>query len=272
MYLNNLSDSIHYEVYGQENAPAVIFTHGCGLKGEMFKAQVAALKDQYRVIIWDMPGHGRSAPLAENLNMPGTADCLIAIMDDLDIDQAVLVGQSLGTYVNQIVALEYPERVTALVSIGGLPIDKPMSRLELATWRILMAVSRIIPEKFLFKRTANEKATTEEAKEFFADSLQQMGKEQFLFALAGQLDVCAMDFNKSPGQSLLIVHGEHEMPQYLVDANKEWHANVPGSHYYEVPGAGHNANQDNPEDFNRALIEFLSGVISKKSRQDEVNV
>ncbi len=181
-------------------------------------------------------------------------------MDEAGIEEAVLVGQSLGTYVSQHAALKYPHRFKANVSIGGLPIDKPMSRLTLYGFKILMSISRLFPENLLFKRTAGEKATTKEAQEFFLDSLKQMGKEQFLFMLAGQLDACTIKVQGPPAQPLFIIHGEHEMPKSLVKANKEWHRSVPGSRYLEIPGAGHNANMDKPKVFNRKLLAFLEEV------------
>jgi len=260
MYFKTKAGNIYYEVSGPQNAPAVVFTHGGGLNGDMFKSQVQALKDNYRVVTWDLQGHGRSAALENNLDVPEMADCLVGIMDEVGIGKAVLVGQSLGVYVSQHAALKYPHRVKAHVSIGGLPVEKPMSRVVLYGFKVLMSISRLFPEKMLFKRTAGEKATTEEAQEFFFDSLQQMGKRQFLLMLAGQLDACTIRVPGPPTQPLFIVHGEHEMPKALVKANKEWHRSVPGSWYLEIPGAGHNANMDKPEMFNRELLDFLENV------------
>jgi len=260
MYFKTEAGSIYYEASGPRNAPAVVFTHGGGLNGDMFKSQVRALKDQYRVVTWDLQGHGRSAALNDNLDVPKMAECLVGIIDEVGIEEAVLVGQSLGVYVSQHAALKYPRRVKAHVSIGGLPVEKPMSKVVLYGFRVLMSISRLFPEKILFKRTAREKATTKEAQDFFYSSLQQMGKEQFLLMLAGQLDACTIRVPGPPTQPLFIVHGEHEMPKSLVKANKEWHRSVPGSRYLEIPGAGHNANMDKPEVFNRELLDFLEEV------------
>ncbi len=74
MYFKTEAGSIYYEVSGPRNTPAVVFTHGGGLNGHMFKDQTRALKDQYRVVTWDLQGHGRSVPLKENLNVPKMAD------------------------------------------------------------------------------------------------------------------------------------------------------------------------------------------------------
>lgn len=256
-YKGNLG-SVYFEVKGPEDAPAIIFTHGGGLNGDMFKDQVSAFKDSYRVVTWDIPGHGRSAPLQENLDIIKAGESMIGIMDQLGIEKAVVVGQSLGVYVNQHAAVNYPDRIKAIVSIGGLPIDKPLSNLELFVYRIGLGISRFLPGGLIFKQAAREKTRTEEAREFFFRSMTEMGKTQFLRMLAGQIAICRVVVPRAPQHPLLITHGEFEMPKSLVKGNKKWHADVPGSSYYEIPGAGHNANMDEPEKFNGALEKFLT--------------
>lgn len=264
LIFNTDSGSIYYEVQGTQS-PAVIFTHGGGLNGEMFRDQVEAIKGEYTTVIWDMPGHGRSTPLAGNLDVPQTAECLVDLMDEIGLDIAVLVGQSLGTYVSQHAAVRHPDRVRGIVSIGGLPIDRPMNPLELRAFKVLLAVSRWLPEGLIFRRAAQEKAQTESAQAFFLESMQTMGKEQFLWMLGGQLDACDLS-SAAPTQPLLIVNGEHEMPKSLLQANERWHRSVPGSQYFRIPNAGHNGNQDNPEAFNEVLLRFLRNLGRKDER------
>jgi len=63
-----------------------------------FETQVQALEDRYRVIVWDMPYHGRSSPIDKKLRFSTTAtDFVIALLDELNIRQAVLAGLSLGS-------------------------------------------------------------------------------------------------------------------------------------------------------------------------------
>jgi len=54
---------IYYEVHGPVDGPAVLCTHGVAMDHRTFDQQVSALADRYRVIVWDMPGHGRSDPI-----------------------------------------------------------------------------------------------------------------------------------------------------------------------------------------------------------------
>ena len=263
MMYESQAGRVHVELRGPEGAPAVAFTHGGGLTGAMFDPQVDALASDYRTLTWDMPGHGRSERLARNLDVPLVADGLVDVMDQAGLDEAVHVGQSLGSYVAQHAAIRHPERVRAIASIGGLPIAEPMGRLELLGFRALTALSALLPEALIFARAASEKTVTDEARQFFLESLEAMGKQQFLRMLGGQLDACAIHVDHPPTQPLLITHGEHEMPASLVAGNRAWHRAVPGSRYVEVPDAGHNANMDNPEAFNEALVAFVRDVFER---------
>ncbi len=260
MFFQSDAGPIYYDLSGPRDRLGLIFTHGGGLNGHMFDAQVAALKHQYRTVIWDMQGHGRSMPLKENFDVPKMARCLMDMMHELQIQQAVLVGHSLGAWVSQLAAVKHPERVKALVSIAGGPIDKPIKKTEQLLYRISMAISRIIPENALFGWTAKQKTTTEQARIFFEKSLKQMGKKQFLLMLGGMLDAASIKVDQSYEQPLLITHGAHEMPKSVIRDNKDWHASVPGSDYFEIAGAGHNANMDKPEAFNQVLVDFLAGL------------
>ena len=267
MMYESQAGRVHVELDGPEGAPAVAFTHGGGLTGAMFDAQVAELASQYRTLTWDLPGHGRSEPLERKLDVPLVADGLVDVMDQVGLDEAVHVGQSLGSYVVQHAAIRHPDRVRAIASVGGLPIAEPMGRLELLAFRALTALSALLPERLIFARAASEKTVTDEAQQFFLESLEAMGKQQFLRMLGGQLDACAIQVDHPPAQPLLITHGEHEMPASLGAGNLAWHRAVPGSRYVEVPDAGHNANMDNPVAFNETLVAFVRDVFERSEHE-----
>src|SRR5579859_8166355 len=56
--LNRDGVAIHYEVHGQ--GPAILLSHGYSATCRMWDGQIAALRDRYQVIVWDMRGHGQS--------------------------------------------------------------------------------------------------------------------------------------------------------------------------------------------------------------------
>ncbi len=109
--------SIHYTDTLQGDV-ALVFSHGLLMDRSMFDAQVDALREHYRVITWDQRGHGQTGPNREPFSLWDSADDLAALLDHLDVPQAVLVGMSQGGYVSLRAALRYPEKVQALVLIA----------------------------------------------------------------------------------------------------------------------------------------------------------
>jgi len=237
IYRSDAGD-IHYEVHGPADAPTVVFIHGAGLDSQMFDAQVAALREAFQVVIWDMPGHGRSARLSRALPFEQMAHHLIGILDQVGAAKAVLVGQSLGSWVGQHAAILFPERVAAIVSIGGTPLQQGTGRLEWLVYRLSLALSRLIPGRPLFRWTARMKATTPEAQRYAEASMVRIGKEQFLRIVAGMLEAGRLQITTVPKQPLLIVHGAEEWPKSVAKRCAAWHAASPGSTYPRSPAPG----------------------------------
>jgi len=259
MYLIAGEGKVYFEVHGSEKQPALVFSHGAGLNCRMFDSQIAALRKDYRVVLWDMPGHGQSARLSRGLEFGRQSAYIMGILDELGIEKAVLGGHSLGSWVSQHGAIEYPDRVQALFSLGGTPLHRPMSRLFLLSFQLSNLLFRLLPEKLLFKLVARQKAVTEEARQFYFNSLLELGSEQIYYINQGMAAGGRMRFAAAT-QPILIAHGAMESPRFTIALNRKWHEETPGSEYVVLPGAGHNCNQDNPAAFNQALLGFLRKI------------
>ena len=98
------------------DGPVVVFSHGLLMNHTMFAAQVKALRDAYRVVTWDQRGHGE-AEHAGTWSYWDSADDVLALLDHLGVQQAVLGGMSQGGFVSLRAALRAPERVRALILI-----------------------------------------------------------------------------------------------------------------------------------------------------------
>jgi pimeloyl-ACP methyl ester carboxylesterase len=113
--------SIHYEVHGPRDnsntAPPILLSHGYGATMRMWDGQVAAFADRYRLILWDMRGHGESGdprgPAAYSHAL--TVGDMAAVLDACDIERAVIAGLSLGGVMSLAFHLAHPERVQALM-------------------------------------------------------------------------------------------------------------------------------------------------------------
>ena len=114
-FVETSGQRLYYEDSGGAG-PAVAFSHGFLLDHSMFDAQVAALSGDFRCITWDERGHGMS-DCNGSFDFYDSANDLVAILDDAGVDRATLVGMSQGGFLSQRLAVNYPDRVRALVLI-----------------------------------------------------------------------------------------------------------------------------------------------------------
>lgn len=105
--------TIAYEDSGG-SGPVVVLSHGYLMDHSMFDHQVAALKDEYRVITWDERGFGGTKATGE-FTYWDSANDVIALLDHLGIESAVVGGMSQGGFLSMRVALTAPDRVRALI-------------------------------------------------------------------------------------------------------------------------------------------------------------
>ena len=101
------------------DGPPVVFVHGLGGTAMCFEAQARALSPDYRVIRFDLEGHGRS-PLSRTPDIASWADDLGQLLDALPAAKATVVGHSLGSLVAQHFAATRPDRVDKLVLLSAL--------------------------------------------------------------------------------------------------------------------------------------------------------
>ena len=108
-----------YELIGPPDAPVIAFIHGLGLNRQIWEAFVAAFAGGFRVLIYDLYGHGESAPAPSKPDVRLYSEQLIALMDELGIDQAALIGFSLGGMINRRLAIDHPQRASSLVILNS---------------------------------------------------------------------------------------------------------------------------------------------------------
>lgn len=110
----------YYEVSGPEGAPAVVLIHGLGLTAAVtWEVIGAALAQDFRVIRYDLNGHGASAPTPGEASLTALSEQVIGVMDALGLAQAALVGFSLGGMINRRVAIDHPARVRGLAILNS---------------------------------------------------------------------------------------------------------------------------------------------------------
>lgn len=115
-------DGTAYELIGPADAPCVVLIHGLGLSRALWAAHLPAFAG-WRVLLYDLYGHGESAPSPEVASLEVYARQLAGVMDHAGVGQAHIVGFSIGGMINRRFALDYPARVASLVIMNS-PHDR----------------------------------------------------------------------------------------------------------------------------------------------------
>ena len=244
---------IDYTVSG--SGRPVILSHGYGATGRMWDGQRLTIGDRYRLITWDMRGHGQTESPADpaQYSTQSTVGDMQALLASLGVSRAVVGGLSLGGYMSLAFYLAHPEMVDALIICDSGPGYRNAEARN--TWN----------------QRANERAGTLEARGLEAlggrsrevrDALGHHKSAQGLAHAArgmlAQQDASVIDGLASIRVPTLVIVGDQDTP-FLAPC--EYMAKkIPGARLEVIAGAGHASNLDQPEAFDRALLHFLDSL------------
>jgi len=261
MIHKNNQSLIYYDVIGPEKAPLVALTHGIAMDHTAFVDQVDALKHKYRVLVWDLPGHGFSFPMKARFSYQLAMESLLGILDELYVAQVITVGVSLGGQINQYLADHYPKRVRDLVECGSLAFHKGFGPLTKGLGSAFVWMSKLIPENQVYSSFAKSTGISQKTRDYVRYQAENLGKNQFLNIMQAMIEDMAKGIPKPVEQPLLILHEKHEST-FVASHLQRWHEALAYSSYSVVPAAGHIANMDNPDDLNRSVLEYLELILA----------
>lgn len=109
---------VNYEISGPDGAPVVTFVHGLAASLSIWAGQAERLSDRFRVLRYDLRGHGGTASPDAPCSRHDLAADLAGLLDVLGIARTAVVGHSAGGVIAQQFAVDFPERVAALGFIG----------------------------------------------------------------------------------------------------------------------------------------------------------
>jgi (E)-2-((N-methylformamido)methylene)succinate hydrolase len=108
-----------YDLNGPSGAPVLVLVHGLGLTRATWDEFVPSLAQAYRVLTYDLCGHGESALPFQKPSLTMLSNQLAALLDELGITRVAIVGFSLGGMINRRFAIDHPGRVEALVILNS---------------------------------------------------------------------------------------------------------------------------------------------------------
>lgn len=234
-----------------KGGPALVAVHGAGGTHQHWGLQLRDLSDTARVVVIDLPGHGRSPAPGCN-TVADYSQAVVAALDALNLEQVVLAGHSMGGAVALWSALTAPERVAGLVLVATgarlpvLPaIFESVEQGDLATAVRLVierAYARTTPPRL---QAAGEVAFLENSLEVFAGDLRACAAYNVMNELAAitspALVVCGDDDRITPAKFSHLLHNT-----------------IPNAQLVMVPDAGHMVLIEQPDRVNTAIRDFLA--------------
>ena len=250
---------IRFEDSGGDG-PAVVLAHGFLMDREMFAPQVEALAPEFRVITWDERGFGETEFDGKPFSYWDSARDCLGLLDQLDIERAVLGGMSQGGFLSLRATLLAPERVRALVLIDTQAGTEDPARL---------------PAYRQMQKTWLEVGPVDELAQAIAGLIigDPLLSEQWI-AKWHELPRGAM---QAPGDCLferddisdrlgeiacpaLVIHGTADM-SIEIERAEQLCAGLSGcEQVVRIEGAPHASNLTHPAEANAALLEFLRGL------------
>lgn len=108
--------------------PPVLLIHGVGLNADAWEPQIVTLSGRHRVIAIDMPGHGESDLLPDGAGLADYVAAVAGLVDAVGVSPLPVVGHSMGAMIALGLALDHPEKVTALVALNAVYCRDPVAR------------------------------------------------------------------------------------------------------------------------------------------------
>ena len=244
---------IDYEVTGRGRP--LILGHGYGATRRMWSGQHAALGDRYRLITWDMRGHGQTESLPDpaQYSLALTVADIRALLGSLGVSRAVVGGLSLGGYVSLAFYLAHPEMVEALVICDSGPGFRNAE--ARATWNQRAHERAAALEARGLEAMGGRSAEVRQALTYHRSA---QGLAHAARGMLAQVDGHVIDGLGSIRVPTLIVVGDRDEP--FVGACEYMAKKIPNARLEVIAGAGHSSNLDQPAAFDRVLLSFLDSL------------
>jgi 3-oxoadipate enol-lactonase len=248
---------IHYYVSGKENSDLIVFLHPAFSDHTAFDQQIDYFSKDYRVITIDLIGHGLSKANKSNDKIDSSSEHINKILELEGHDSVNLVGVSMGSLIAQYFALQYPDSIKSLTTLGGYDINKENKEVKKAqrASNLGLIFRAAFSMKAFRKKTAEITCITKKAQALFYDTTSFYERKSFL-VMQGLQYVIKSRKNIEPKYPTLILTAEFDI-ELAKKLAKEWHANSQNSEYFIIKDAGHCANIDNPLEFNGMVKEFI---------------
>ncbi|CAN5895518.1 hypothetical protein BH20GEM1_BH20GEM1_06830 [soil metagenome] len=230
---------MYYEIHG--NGPPLILLHG-GLGSIVnWRNQIPVLSMNYKVIAVDSRGHGRSTFTEQRISYALMASDIVALMDYLGIERAHILGWSDGGIIGLHLAIHHSDRLNKVIAFGA-NYDPSGLRADIAESE---KINDFIEKAAKDYQTLSPDPTRWDA---FLENIGQMWASEPNFT-AQQLGSITIP--------VLILDGDNDEAIYT-EHTREMAGLIPTAKLTLIPGTGHFAMWEKPDEINEVMLEFLT--------------
>ncbi|TVQ41292.1 MAG: alpha/beta hydrolase [Wenzhouxiangella sp.] len=251
---------IAYEVSGS-GEPTLVFIHGWSCDGRYWRAQVPHFSENHRIITIDLAGHGHSGLQREDYSMTAFGEDVRAVVEDVDAEQVILIGHSMGGAVSLAAAALMPDRVLGLVGVDTFQdFTQSPSPEEIEVWvgplraDFVAAAAPFVASMFV-------EATDAALRDWVIADMTAAPPEVAISAMENLLGFSGID-------KALDTLGQLEVPVIAINADL-WPTNIEGNRKrlpsFEaviMPGTDHFLHMAEPQAFNAELARVLAEIMA----------
>jgi 3-oxoadipate enol-lactonase len=248
---------LHYSFTGPATAPSLILSNSLGSNFSMWEAQAPTFEKQFRLLRYDMRGHGQSSIPTPPYAVPDLARDILALADSLNIARFHFCGLSIGGMIGMTLALEAPDRLHKLVLCNtAVKIGTPdfwNTRIQTVQSKGMKEVASAVTARWFtpaFQQSSTDKVASAIR---VLESLDAQGY------VGGCTAVRDFDFRESVSRirtPTLVISGTHDPAATPADG-RFLAEHIPGARYVEL-NTSHLSSIEAPAQFNEAVLAFLN--------------
>jgi len=258
--INNLN--VSYFDVGENELPAIVFIHGFPFNKSMWETQILELKNEFRVIAYDVRGHGDSDIGTDDFSIEIFVTDLIALLKELRIDKVTVCGLSMGGYIALNAITTYPEKFSALIlSDTSCIADSDEAKAnrkktinDIDTFGVVQYAEKSIEKLFSSESINNKPHEVTAIKEMILQTSMH-SLTQTLQALANRSATCGRLSNINVPVLILVGSEDKLTPLAL---SQKMQDEIESSNLYVIENSGHLPNIENPQKFNELIHNFLN--------------
>ena len=248
---------IHYALSGDSSLPTLVLSNSLGTDFSIWDAQVPEFEKHFRLLRYDMRGHGQSSVPPPPYSVPELAADILALADFLAIDRFHFCGLSIGGMIGMSLALQSPARLRKLVlcstaaKIGTF--ESWNARIEMVRTQGMKEIARATPARWF---TPNFQNSSPQVIAAVVRSIESLNPDGYIGGCCAVRDFDAHTTVTSIHAPVLVISGTHDPAappsdgHFLAD-------HISGARYAEL-NASHISIMEDPQRFTNEVLNFLT--------------